>query len=357
MKRLQMAEYIITNVRNNNPTWTRTLIKDTHIGDDDALALAGALEQNNTLTSITLNNNRIGEDGARVLARTLSRNTTLTTFRMFHNPISDNGALAFADMLSRNTTLRELFLNTCRVGEDGAIALANALKRNDTLQYLDLSNNLIGDNGLRAISDMLRRNNTITRFYFSGNRFGLDGARALAKVIAMREVRGTTDRTMERISFSHSNVALERFIDEEITNTRIKYNNARRSANAYLIINKRARKGQIETDEDMKKLFEQTPKDIYILHARYLWDSRDDDIWLYDQAERDARGAPAAARAATKKLRPAESCLGCLIGTPVFHEQHNPTRRFCSAYCQLIHYHNLPDVRGMTPAQIELALA
>lgn len=82
-------------------------------------------------------------------------------------------------------------------------------------------------------------------------------------------------------------------------------------------------------------------------HARMIWESRADPKW-WTEEERVEAGV----ERPVKRLR---SCIQCL-GNAVYSERDAPQRAFCGRYCQWIHHHGEPDLRGMTPEQIERAV-
>lgn len=236
-----------------------------------------------------------------------------------------------------------------------------ALGDNTTVRGLDLSGSHVGSNHIRVLIASLKRNRYIVRLYLNDVRFTTEDAIALADVMCRRgsyvaELHlNRTNFTIVQIRAFARVLALYRkpviwgygiTLDKEVDFAirRIKRENARAAIISYLIIHKLARNGELQTDEDVKELFKRMPRDIRVLLAKKLWATRDEIVWLFNPADRDTEGVPSA----PKKL-----CVGCFIGTPLFHEQHDDTRRFCSSYCQFIHHHNLPDLRGMTPSQIE----
>jgi ubiquinone biosynthesis protein UbiJ len=331
-------ETIIERVRRNDPTLVRLDLRGK-IGVAGAQALADALRTNTTLTQLDLRSSNIGVDlssnlisaaGAQALADALRTHATLTKLNLSSNYLGDINTQPFADALKTNTTLTELDLISNYIGDVGAQALADALRTNTTLTRLNLAWNQIDDAGAQALANALRTNATLTFIDLYNNQIGPAGMRALARVQARAEANAKPNqRTLDIFSLT-----IRSFLDKERTAVRRKYANARAAAEEYRRLG-------------LNKLLPDKVKDTIIKAADYIWATRDEDVWLFDPTERDARGVPSG----RKKAR-TNACIGCFIGESAFHEQHDESRRFCSSYCQFIHYHNLPDVRGMTPAQI-----
>jgi len=253
----------------NKRTLKLTNIDSNNIGDNGAIALGKALENNQTLQILSIcifrikqmiwlfhlllfnkrtlkptniGYNNVGENGAIALGKALENNKTLKTldirifrikqmiwlFHLFwfnkrtlkltnigHNNVGDNGAIALGKALENNKTLQilsicifrikqmiwlfHLFLFNKRtlkptnigynnVGDNGAIALGKALENNQTLQILSISifrikqmiwlfhlfwfnkrtlkptnidNNNTGENGAIALGKALENNKTL----------------------------------------------------------------------------------------------------------------------------------------------------------------------------------------------------
>ena len=81
------------------------------------------------------------------------------------NHIGNEDAIALAPALQTNQTLEILYISCDEIGDEGAIALAQALHTNQTLEILNLSNNKIGENSERALTFSLFINKSL-KFLF-----------------------------------------------------------------------------------------------------------------------------------------------------------------------------------------------
>ena len=141
---------------------TKVDLSYNNIGDDGAIALAEALENNTALEELSVGNNIIGDTGATALAEALETNIALKTLWLYSNNIGDNGAIALANALTINTVLAELYLSENKIGDTGAIALAKALETNTALTWLGLRMNFIRRKGKTALRNMLENNTVLS---------------------------------------------------------------------------------------------------------------------------------------------------------------------------------------------------
>ncbi|MES2676856.1 MAG: hypothetical protein V4612_00880 [Pseudomonadota bacterium] len=134
------------------------------------------LEANNkTLISLNLWHNAIDNNEAIALAKALETNKTLTSLSLAFSEIGDKGAMAFAKALETNETLTSLILGFSKIGDEGARAVAKALETNKTLTSLSLEHNQIGDEGAQALAEALKTNTTITNLYLDKNHITDEG--------------------------------------------------------------------------------------------------------------------------------------------------------------------------------------
>ncbi|CAF3973106.1 unnamed protein product [Rotaria sp. Silwood2] len=158
------------------------------IGDQEAKALAYALQQNKTLITLDLQHNLIGPQGAQSLANALKENTTLTTISLENNQISDQGAQYFANALLQNKTLTTLNLRSNQIRPQGIQYLASALQQNQKLTTLNLRSNMISNIGTSYLANALQQNRTLTTLNLAHNRITTKGAQALANVLQQNKV-------------------------------------------------------------------------------------------------------------------------------------------------------------------------
>ena len=86
---------------------------------------------------------------------------------MGYNNIGDNDAIALASALEKHPSLKELSLHGNQIGKLGAKALSDMLKTNKSLESLNLSYNRIED--VEVFSDALEKNSTLICFYLDSN--------------------------------------------------------------------------------------------------------------------------------------------------------------------------------------------
>jgi hypothetical protein len=100
---------IISQLKSNDPVLTTLIFSGKKIGNEEAIALAGALKDNTTITELNISYNNIGDAGAQAIAKALKVNKTLTTLELFdNNNIGNIGAQALTEALKDNTTLTTL---------------------------------------------------------------------------------------------------------------------------------------------------------------------------------------------------------------------------------------------------------
>lgn len=311
--------------------------------------LKDILQTNRNLAVLNLDGTYVGMDGLGTFLAILMPIRTLVYLNLAKNGIDNRGAEALANYLRENNTLRTLILDDNSIGDYGLRLLANALERNRTLTKLSLINNDIQDNGVVALAHALRNNQTLARLYLDANNFGPAGQRAIIEGLTYHHIK-------------YKGPGREEF---ETRQKQIKYRNAWDAANVPMMILNRKRNLKIPKEEGkivlefednpdaitahLNQLVAIFPKEMHIAWARQIWKTRDDPAWLFNPADR--RPLPPSPK--MKRLKKAEACIGCPTRIAAFVEANNKSRGFCSSYCQFIHYHNLPDVRGMTPAQVK----
>jgi hypothetical protein len=255
--------------------------------DDEAVSRLIELGKFETVSVLDLSSNKIGDVGTIALVNFFIG----TKLNLAQNSIGYNGAIALAKMLKDNKTLTRLNLfGNENLSENGIIAIANALEYNNTLKTLVLSN--LTDRAVIALANTIKINKTIKKIIIVGsNHNGNEVRRIFARSIAL-----------ERRNIDTGGFISQQMITDEATKIKLK--------------NFIAARNQLESmcmPEDVReKIMEEFMK------------SRNDDAWLFEQRVRN-------------------TCLGCFIGEAQFVEQHDPTRQFCSSYCQRLSFELCPD--------------
>ena len=194
---------IINRLTENDPTLTTLDIGRNNIGDNGAIALAGALKDNKTLTTLDISHNMIGVAGAKAIALALKVNETLTTLNMYNNRFTSIGAEEIGKALEVNKTLTTLNINSNNIRVAGAQAIAKALETNATLITLDIEHNHIDNEGAEAIANALKINSALTTLYISRNNIGPSGAEAIAEALE-------TNATLTKLDISSNNIGISR---------------------------------------------------------------------------------------------------------------------------------------------------
>jgi Ran GTPase-activating protein (RanGAP) involved in mRNA processing and transport len=172
---------------------SKVKLKGCGLDSEDATKLTEALRKNGAVTELHLWNNRIGPKGAGEIAKALmghnNATSTLQVLDLGGNGIGDEGAIYLALALEQNDTLQELLLQDNGIGDAGAKALARALRTNKTLRTLYLHVNSIGAEGMCELIRALKGNKSLKTLEAYGNNAPVDlenqvldeGGSALAK--------------------------------------------------------------------------------------------------------------------------------------------------------------------------------
>lgn len=99
--------------------------------------------------------------------------------------LQDDDAIAIAEILSNDNELQSLSLPRNKISDKGAKALAKAIEGHDNLKYLDLSDNLIGNEGALAFAVAIQKNNTLVDLNLSNNEFTDNAAKAIADALKL----------------------------------------------------------------------------------------------------------------------------------------------------------------------------
>jgi len=155
-------------LQSNNTNLLELDLSNNAIGDEGANALGNALKANGTLLKLILDCNSIGPEGARGLSQGLKVNASLRFLHLGRNSIGPKGANGLAEMLQMNASLQELHVNCSLIGMEGAQSLAEALQMNASVHELDLKNNSIRSVAEQAVEDAKQRLKApIARGWFS----------------------------------------------------------------------------------------------------------------------------------------------------------------------------------------------
>ncbi|CAF0835438.1 unnamed protein product [Rotaria sordida] len=172
----------LANALKENTTLTTISLENNQISDQGTQYFANALLQNKTLTTLNLRSNQIRPQGIQHLANALQQNRKLTTINLRSNMISNLGTSYLANALQHNQTLTILNLANNRITAKGAQSLATALQQNKTLTILDLEDNEIGSQGVQYLINALQQNKTLTMLNLKGNQIGIEGKRYIMEV-------------------------------------------------------------------------------------------------------------------------------------------------------------------------------
>jgi hypothetical protein len=135
------------------------------LGDEDAAALADALNVNTSVTTIWLDGNLISNEGAAVLADALNVNSSVTFINLEDNQIGNEGALALADALKVNISVTLINLGGNQLGDKGATALANALKSNTSVTTTRIDGNQINESNLATVRELTDRKKRLRHLF------------------------------------------------------------------------------------------------------------------------------------------------------------------------------------------------
>ncbi len=156
-------------------------LESTEIGDHGASALAELVSANRTLEYLNLGRNGIGAAGFAAMAGALKGNSTLQELSLSDQRLGsvgrpypgDDGAIALATALQENSGLITLRIAGNGIGDAGVAAIGAALPYNMTLTTLDLAGNPFGDVGASALVAGLTDNpflTTLRRYLGPGHK-------------------------------------------------------------------------------------------------------------------------------------------------------------------------------------------
>ena len=200
-----------------NHTLTHLNMRQTQVGDAEAIALGKVLQSNQTLTHLCLVDNGITHIGVEALADALRFNQALEDLDIGYNCIGDGGAVALSQALESNRTLRCLNMGGglprkfIGLSDRGIRAIAHALQCNSSLTYLDISGHLGSESAVSALGEALQSNCSLTHLYLRGERvsltrdpfFGYSAAVAFSKALQSRNTQ-LTRLDLQFTSFSSS---------------------------------------------------------------------------------------------------------------------------------------------------------
>jgi Ran GTPase-activating protein (RanGAP) involved in mRNA processing and transport len=371
-------------VRNNNPQLH--IVKFNNISDLEADKLGNALKTNTELINLTIDNSgKITVKGFKALLIGLSYNKHVKnlTVRGLNEKIfvSLECQEAFQEFLNKNSTITYFNFGSNNIDSKGGEAIARAffetkvsgiylslsdniisdidafvyvLKESSVFSFLSLGNNLITNDGAKALAEALIVNNSLEVLSLYKTKITDEGAIALSKVLKVNVT--LKELNLKRCTFENKQsviralaIAIVLRSPAIISVDIVTQDQVLRERTRMIDENFRAALVALSRSRLTPGSFINTMNsDVYKILRRMLFETKDDEKWLIPSLPQNRRD--------DGKRQRSNACIGCLIGEPLFHEQHDPTRRFCSAYCQLIHHYRLPDVRGMTPAQIKQAL-
>lgn len=137
--------------------------------------------RNHQFREINLCYNQLGDQGAKMIANAIKAHQCRVNSLIFiGNQIGDEGALALIGAMEQQANLRiELMRN--QIGPKGAVAYVDVEKQRSS--RIDLSHNKIGDEGATAVvNNLLRDKGIVTELYLTHNEIGKAGDRDLSDI-------------------------------------------------------------------------------------------------------------------------------------------------------------------------------
>ncbi|KTD72965.1 hypothetical protein [Legionella tucsonensis] len=182
-----LLEFLIPQIRENNPPILTLDLNGGKIGDDGLHVLSAELRTNKTITTIDLSYNDFGPDGIKDFIGALQTNQTLTNINLSHNKIGPKGAKYLRDALKTNTSLRVLNLANSAIylalESRGIQYLCELIKTNQHLESLDLSYNQIESIHTKDLSEALKANCGLSTFIIKGNPIGSIGIQHICEAL------------------------------------------------------------------------------------------------------------------------------------------------------------------------------
>lgn len=154
------------------------------IGPDGCRAFATALRSNHTLTSISLTDIGLKAGESVCIWEMLKTNSSLKTIDLSYNNLENVDAFAIADMLLVNQRLKDLCISDNEIGPEGAERIFKTLKLNQHLSTLNLNDNPIGLQGARAVSEVLPLNYGLRKLMLSFAKIGHDGEKLVVDAMS-----------------------------------------------------------------------------------------------------------------------------------------------------------------------------
>ena len=156
----------------SNCRLTNLDLSGCEVDDEVVVALSEALESNTTLTHLSLSDvpetvNQIGGSYVSPLARALKKNNTLKSLTL---RFKENEAAALADALQTNSTLTQL--NLSHIPELGTEVICKALQSNHAVTDLILHESIIGRSGAKALAEALKSPATQLTYLYLGFSLG-----------------------------------------------------------------------------------------------------------------------------------------------------------------------------------------
>ena len=167
-------------------------------GDDGAMVLSRALENNSTLHGLAMSLNNVGMAGFTTLSTVLVQaNTSLRWLELEENPIFSSHSISgspdpLEQLLTLSHGLEYLGLGGTNISDNECEVISSALTANTgSITFLNLPKNLISDVGAATLFRALEQNTTVRFLNLSYNRISDDSTIAAAVQCAQtREDRG-----------------------------------------------------------------------------------------------------------------------------------------------------------------------
>ena len=160
---------------------------DNALGDDGAMVLSRALENNSTLHGLDLTFNNVGMSGFTAFSTVLVQaNTSLRWLELGDNPIFSSHSIGgspdpLEQLLTLSHGLQYLGLSYTDLSDNECEVISSALAANTgSITFLNLSHNQISDVGAATLFRALEQNTTVRFLDLSYNRISDDSTIAAA---------------------------------------------------------------------------------------------------------------------------------------------------------------------------------
>ena len=148
------AKVIAARVTANLPgRLSRIDLGDNMIGDEGAIAICAALENNESVKRLVLKGNQLTDDGVKGIVDALMNNRHLRDLDLHDNEITPKGAEHLRRLVQRTHHLETLLVGSNQLGDEGVKHICKGIRKNHRgkLQRLGLSANGISNEGAERL--------------------------------------------------------------------------------------------------------------------------------------------------------------------------------------------------------------